>query len=69
VDEMDQVNGPRIQRERPASWGIFLAGGSAGLVIGLVIGLLFARSIATAVRSLRLRRATDNEPHFEFLAQ
>ena len=43
MDETDQVNGPRIQaeRERPGSWGIFLAGGSAGLVLGLLSVFFF----------------------------
>jgi hypothetical protein len=73
VDETDQVRGPSIETERSGSLAIFLAGGGAGLVLGLLIGSvagsLFARPIAAAVRSLRRRRATDGEPHFEFLAQ
>ncbi len=73
VDEMDQVRGPHVGGERPGSWGLFLAGGGAGLVLGLlvgsIVGSIFARPIAAAVRSLRRRMATDGEPHFEFLAQ
>ncbi len=48
-------------------------GGAVGLVLGLlvgsVVGSLFARPIGAAVRSLRRRLNTDDEPHFEFLAQ
>lgn len=56
-----------------SSFTPFLVGGVGGLVLGLlvgsVVGSLFARSIGAAVRSLRRRLGTDDEPHFEFLAQ
>ena len=56
-----------------SSFAPFLVGGAIGLLLGLlvgsVVGSLFARSIGTAVRSLRRRLSTDDEPHFEFLAQ
>ncbi len=51
----------------------FMIGGGVGLVLGLVagsvIGSVFARPIGAAVRSLRRRIGTDDQPHFEFLAQ
>jgi hypothetical protein len=51
----------------------FLVGGAVGLLLGLlvgsIIGSLFARPIGAVVRSLRRRLGTDDEPHFEFLAQ
>ncbi len=50
-----------------------LVGGAVGLLLGLlvgsVVGSLFARPIGAAVRSLRRRLGSDDEPHFEFLAQ
>ncbi len=51
----------------------FMIGGGVGLALGLVvgsvIGSVFARPIGAAVRSLRQRIGTDDQPHFEFLAQ
>ncbi|MCA1670354.1 MAG: hypothetical protein LC793_23830, partial [Thermomicrobia bacterium] len=59
------------ESERDATFAPFLAGGAVGLALGLVVGSvvgsLFARSIGAAVRSLRRRLGTDDEPHFEFL--
>ena len=56
-----------------SSFAPFLVGGAVGLLLGLlvgsVVGSLFARPIGAAVRSLRRRLGTDDEPHFEFLAQ
>ena len=63
----------RVDTDISPSFAPFLVGGMVGLLLGLlvgsVVGSLFARPIGAAVRSLRRRLGTDDEPHFEFLAQ
>ncbi len=63
----------QVDTDISPSFAPFLVGGAIGLVLGLlagsVVGSLFAQPIGAAVRSLRRRLGTDDEPHFEFLAQ
>jgi hypothetical protein len=63
----------QVDTASPPAFAPFLVGGAVGLLLGLlvgsIIGSLFARPIGAAVRSLRRRLGTDDEPHFEFLAQ
>ncbi|GEM_PF-5883566 len=63
----------QVDTDTSPSLTAFLLGGAVGLSLGLlvgsVVGSVFARPIGAAVRSLRQRLGTDDEPHFEFLAQ
>lgn len=63
----------QVDTDSSHSFAPFLVGGAIGLLLGLlfgsVVGSLFARPIGAAVRSFRRRLSTDDEPHFEFLAQ
>jgi len=61
------------ESDRSPTFAPFLIGGAVGLLIGLlvgsVVGSVLARPIGAAVRSLRRRVGTGDEPLFEFLAQ
>ena len=63
----------QVDTDSAPTFAPFLVGGAVGLLLGLlvgsIIGSMFARPIGAAVRSLRRRLGTDDEPHFEFLAQ